>query len=449
MAHESARLAEYAAGLRYEDLPPDVVRRAKDCMTDTFAVIVQGSGLPWSQIAIRYAQRSGTGGKSRIFGINGPMVQAAAAALANGTSAHAFESDNLTRPGAGVHPGATLLPPALAIAQEQGSSGRELLTAITAGFEVMYRIGRATMHSNERHGFHAPGTTGPFGAAVAAGHLLKLDAETMTNALGIAGSLAGGLMEFARSGTGAMVKRLHLGRAAESGVLAACLAADGFTGPRTVLEGDAGFLKVFCTEWDLSELTHGLGSEFATLNLCLKRFPIHMTAHTAVQAVLDLRAEHSFDAAQVARVQVSGNERMATINNIPEPTDIMMAQYSIPFCVALALYRDPQDPASFDQSALADRNIRAMCRSVDVTAADPPLKVPGASKVTIWLRNGHMMSREVEDYDGTPSRPLRPAELRDKFTMFIKGSGMAQAASTFDRLQNIEQEPDLQWVGTF
>src|ERR1700722_16446767 len=324
MANETVRLAEYAAGLRYEDLPPEVIRCAKDCVTDTVAVIAQGSGLPWSQVAIRYARRIASGGRSRILGVKGPAVQAAAAALANGTSAHAFESDNLTRPGAGVHPGATLLPSALAIAQEQGSSGRELLTAVTAGFEVMYRSGRATKHSNERHGFHAPGTTGPFGAAVACGRLLKLDAMAMTSALGIAGSLAGGLMEFARSGTGAMVKRLHLGRAAESGVLAASLAADGFTGPTTVLEGDAGFLKVFCTEWDLSDLTHGLGSEFATLNLCLKCFPVHMTAHTAVQAVIELRTEHGFDGAQVDRVHVAGNERMATINNIREPTDIMM-----------------------------------------------------------------------------------------------------------------------------
>lgn len=449
MAHETVRLAEYAAGLRYHDLPSAVVRAAKDCITDTVAVVVQGSSLPWSQTAIRYAQRIASGGKCRILGVEGPTVHAAAAALANGTSAHAFESDNLTRPGAGVHPGATLLPSALAIAQEQGSSGRDLLVAITAGFEVMYRIGRATKHSNERHGFHAPGTTGPFGAAVAAGRLLKLDAAAMTNALGIAGSLASGLMEFARSGTGAMVKRLHLGRAAESGVLAASLAADGFTGPSTVLEGDAGFLKVFCTEWDLSDLTHGLGSDFATLNLCLKRFPTHMTAHTAVQAVLELRAEHDFDPAHVDRVHVAGNERMATINNIPDPTDIMMAQYSIPFCVALALYRDPRNPASFDQSALIDPNIRAMCRRVDVTAADPPPKVPGASKVTIRLQNGHVMSREVEEFDGTPNRPLSPAALRDKFMMFVKGSGMVQAASTFDRLQNIEQETDLQWVGAF
>ena len=446
MPHETVRLAEYAAGLRYDDLPPQVVQRAKDCITDTVAVITQGSTLPWSRIVIRYAQRTGTGGRSHILGADGPNVQAPAAALANGALAHAFESDNLTRPGAGVHPGGTLLPPALAVAQELGSSGRDLITAVIAGFEVMYRIGRATKHSNERHGFHAPGTTGPFGAAVAAGKLMRLDAAAMTNALGIAGSLAGGLMEFARSGTGAMVKRLHLGRASESGVLAASLAADGFTGPQSVLEGEAGFLKVFCTEWDIADLTRGLGSEFATMNLCLKRFPVHMTAQTAVQAILELRAEHGFSGAQVDRVTVAGNERMATVNNIPHPTDIMMAQYSIPFCVALALFRDPRDPASFDESALADADIRAMCQRTVVTVADPPPSIAGASNVTVWLKDGRCIAREVEEFDGTPARPLTRDALRDKFTTLMGKANPTQSAQLFERLQSLENEAALGWI---
>jgi 2-methylcitrate dehydratase PrpD len=449
MANETVCLAEYAAGLRYDDLPPEVVQRAKDCITDTVSVIVLGNSLPWSHIVVRYAQRTGAGGGSYILGADGPTVQAPAAALANGALAHAFESDNLTRPGAGVHPGATLLPPALAIAQEQGSTGRDLITAVVAGFEVMYRIGRATGHSNERRGFHAPGTTGPFGAAVAAGRLLRLDAKAMTNALGIAGSLACGLMEFARSGTGAMVKRLHLGRAAESGVLAASLAADGFTGPHSVLEGEAGFLKVFCPEWDLSDLTRNLGSDFATLRLCLKRFPVHMTAHTAVQAILELQAEHGFSGAQVDRVVVAGNERMATINNIPDPTDIMMAQYSIPFCVALALFRDPRDPASFDDSALVDAVIRTMCRRVTVAVADPPTRVAGASIVTVWLKSGRSVTREVEEFNGTPARPLHHAELREKFMMLMGAGRAAQAPELFDRLQNLEGEADTGWLGAF
>jgi len=447
MANETVRLAEYAAGLRYEDLPQEVVQRAKDCITDTVAVIVLGNGLPWSRIVAAYAQRIGAGGRSRILGADGPTLHAPAAALANGTLAHAFESDNLTKPGAGVHPGATLLPPGLAVAQERGSSGRALITAVVAGFEVMYRIGFATKHSNERRGFHAPGTTGPFGAAVAAGVLLGLDAPRMTNALGIAGSLAGGLMEFARSGTGAMVKRLHLGRAAEGGVLAASLAADGFTGPRSVIEGEAGFLKVFCTEWNLDDVTRGLGSEFATMKLCLKRFPVHMTAQTSVQAVLELQAEHGFAGAEVERVTVAGTERMATINNIQGPTDIMMAQYSIPFCVALALFRDPRDPASFDDTALSDAAIRSMCGQVSIVVADPPTKVAGASIVTIVLQDGRSFTKEVAEFNGTPARPLDRAELRDKFMTLTRVRYGAAAGGLFERLQNLENEAELGWVG--
>ena len=224
MAQETRQLAKYAAALRYEDLPGPVVQRAKDAIADTIAAIAFGADLPWSRIIVDYARRRGAGGKSRIFAPGGARLQAPMAAFANGALAHAFEMDNLTWPNTGVHPGATMCMPALAVAQERGIGGRELIAALVAGAEVMIRIGRATKHNNEGRGFHAPGTTGPFGGAVAVGRLLKFDAETMTNALGIAGSLSCGLLEFARSGTGAMVKRLHLGRAAESGVLAASLA---------------------------------------------------------------------------------------------------------------------------------------------------------------------------------------------------------------------------------
>src|SRR5438094_1853047 len=173
MAGETVRLAEYAAGLRYEDLPDEVVAAAKDAIIDTIAACICGSALPWSRIVIDYAERTGPGGASRILG-RGSAVRAPAAALANGALAHAFELDSLTRPGAGAHPGATVLPPALAIAQERGADGRALIAAFVAGNEVMIRIGRATGHTNEARGFHAPGTTGPVGAAIAAGHLLGL-----------------------------------------------------------------------------------------------------------------------------------------------------------------------------------------------------------------------------------------------------------------------------------
>jgi 2-methylcitrate dehydratase PrpD len=445
MAHETVQLAEYAAALKYEDLPAPVVQRAKDCIADTVAVILFGYDLPWSRIVVDYAKRNGAGGRSRILGAGEVPVHAPAAALANGTIAHAFEMDNLTQPNAGVHPGGTTFPAALAIAQERGLSGRETITAVVAGWETMIRIGRATKHSNERRGFHAPGTTGPLGAAVACGRLMQFDAERMTNALGIAASTAGGLLEFARSGTGAMVKRLHLGRAAEGGVLAASLAADGFTGPKSAIEGQAGFLKVLCDEYDMSELTRGLGRDYVTMSIMLKRFPAHITAHTPVQAIEELKEAHRLTGADVASVSIAGEERVARVNNIPAPTDLMMAQYSVPFCVALALYRDPRDPASFTDAAVRDPDIRSLASRVTITV-DPDPRSHGASTVAVTLKDGRAFTRRVEHFKGTPANPLGPDEMRDKFMRTTRKYREADMTRLYARLQGLEQEPDLAFV---
>jgi 2-methylcitrate dehydratase PrpD len=441
MAGETVTLATYAAGLRYEDLPPAVVAAAKDASIDTIAACICGSSLPWSRIVIDHAERTGPGGTSLILG-RGNAVQAPAAALANGALAHAFELDSLTRPGAGAHPGATVLPPALAIAQQQGGiSGRSLIAAFVAGNEIMIRIGRATGHTNEARGFHAPGTTGPFGAAVACAHLLGLDAAKMTNAIGIAGSLAGGLLEFAK-GDGGMVKRLHLGRASEAGVLAASLAASGFTGPRTVLEGQFGFLRVFCTEFNESELTKGLGRDFVTTSTVLKRYPVHATAHAAVRAVRDLQTEHGFTGGDVEAITVTGNKRMVERHAIAEPADLMLAQYSIPFCVALALYREARDPESYDESALTDPQIRALTRLVRIVPEVESGHGAMGSTVRLALSDGRHFERHVE------SGLLEPGELPDKFTRLTRGAlGESGAARLFARLQKLEDETSLDWLG--
>jgi 2-methylcitrate dehydratase PrpD len=437
MADETVTLARYAAGLRYEDLPGEVVAKAKDIIADTVAACICGADMPWSRIVIDYAERTGPGGNSKILG-RGTSVQAPAAALANGALAHSFELDSLTRPGAGAHPGATVLPPALAIAQQVGASGKQLIAAIVAGNEVMIRIGRATGHTNEARGFHAPGTTGPFGAAVACGLLLGLDERQMTNALGIAGSLAGGLLEFAR-GDGGMVKRLHLGRASEAGVMAASLAAGGFEAPRTVIEGEFGFLKVFCTEWDESLLTRRLGSDFVTMSAVLKRYPCHATAHAPVKAVRDLQAEHGFTGGEVASITIVGTPRMAERHNIQEPSDLMLAQYSIPFCVALALFREARDPESYDESALADRAIRALCRRVSL--------LPGASEgttgtiVTIELTDGRWLER-IE-----AGGMLEAGELPDKFNRLTRRVTYGSMAGVYKRLMGLEDEATLDWLG--
>lgn len=447
MAQETLQLAKYAAALHYTDLPGPVVQRIKDCIADTIAAIAFGAHLPWSRIVVNYAKRRGAGGKSRVFAPGGARLQAPMAAFANGALAHAFEMDNLTWPNTGVHPGATMCMPALAVAQERGIGGRELIAAVAAGSEVMIRIGRATQHNNEGRGFHAPGTTGPFGGALAVGRLLRFDAGKMANALGIAGSLSCGLLEFARSGTGAMVKRLHLGRAAESGVLAASLAEDGFIGPQTVLEGSFGFLNVYCGEHDVGALTRGLGEEWATLRIMLKRFPVHITSHTSVQAIQDLRREHGYEAAEVASIAIAGNQKMATVNNIPMPADLMMAQYSLPFCVALAHYREARDPASFNAKSFDDPDIRSLASRVKISVADEAGHGHTiASTVTVMLKDGRSLTRRVESFKGTPEQPLDRAEMRDKFLLLTKACDGAAMARLFERLQNLEAERDLDWI---
>jgi 2-methylcitrate dehydratase PrpD len=261
----------------------------------------------------------------------------------------------------------------------------------------------------------------------------------MTNALGIAGSLCGGLLEFAR-GDGGVVKRLHLGRASEAGVLAASLAADGFEGPRTVLEGEFGFLKVFCTKWDEAELTRGLGEEFLVSTTVLKRYPCHATAHAAVRAVRDLQAAHGFSGGDVEAI-TARTERMVERHNILGPADLMLAQYSIPFCVALALHREARDPESFDETALRDPQIRALCRRVRLVPGPGAEHAGMGSTVTIALADGRRFERRVAN------GMLEPGELDDKFLRLTRGAlGDPGAAALFERLQRLESEADLRWL---
>ena len=275
--HETRKLAEFAVDLAFDDLPADVVRAARNTIIDGVACCVFGSRFPWSRKIIDYVETMyGSDGTASILAPQTRAFQPAGAALINGALAHAFELDAGTRKGVGAHPFGTIFTAALPVAQSVGASGRELIRAFVAGSEVMLRIGKATGRSNEHRGFHAPGTTGPFGAAVACALLYKLDLEHTLNAIGIAGSLASGLRQFSKSTSGGMVKRLHFGRAAEGGVLAAGLASRGFDGPHDILEGEAGFLKVFCDHFDRDELTFGLDAGvFHMREISMKTFATH------------------------------------------------------------------------------------------------------------------------------------------------------------------------------
>lgn len=438
MTTAAQTLAEFAVNLSYERVPPEVVERAKDCLIDTVGACVFGAELPWSQIVIGYAKRNSAPGECSVLGTD-IKVRAPFASLCNGAMAHAFELDCLCQPSVGVHPGASLAVPGLAVSQGRKKSGRDLLTAMVAGYEVMYRIGDAGRHSSEKLGFHAPGLTGVFGGAVVVGKLMGLDAKGMANALGIGGSLCSGLLEFSRSG-GGMVKRLHLGRAAEGGFLAAILARDGYTGPESVLEGKFGFLNTFCRDAEPERLTKGLGTEWHGLKTTIKRYACHITAHVPVTLALELKAKHGLSGEDVAQIRIAGGEKMVSHHAIADPQDLAMAQYSTPFCTALALYLDPTDPRSFSEASLKDPRIRALAKSTQVELREAaPGDTALASRVTLRLKDGREVSAEAQDFKGMPARPLPREELLEKFLKLTSHHERAKAERLFSQLAETER----------
>jgi 2-methylcitrate dehydratase PrpD len=196
----------------------------------------------------------------------------------------------------------------------------------------------------------------------------------------------------------------------------------------------------------MAELTRGLGTDYVTMTAMIKRFACHITAHNPVEATLDLKDEHKFSGADVVSIEIAGNERMAKVNNIPAPKDVLLAQYSIPFSVALSLYRDPRDPRSFDEAAVRDTDIRALAQRVKMSIVEGQDRRDLACTVTITLKDGRVLSRNVTEFRGTPSRPLDQAGLREKFLLLTRHLDRAKMERMFERLQQIEREKDLDWL---
>jgi len=426
------RLANYAVNLRYGQIPREVIDRAKACILDILSVSLYGSTKPWSRAVVSFVRASRAKGRSTVLGEQW-QTNAGQATLANGAMAHAFELDNVRQPGAGVHPGATAFLPALAMAEETGADGKALLTAFVAACEVVSRVGVAAGNSLEKRGFHAPALTGTFGGAAAAGRLLGLDEKQMVNAFGIAGSYSGGLMEFSRCKDGAMIKRLHLGKAAEGGVNAALLASKGFAGPESVLEGKFGFCHVFSDSPQLAALTRGLGRDFESMNIGIKRYACHINAHAPIEGLTKLRRDHQFGPADVQEITIGGIEKLVTHHAIYAPTDLMTAQYSIPFCVALSLYDDPMDPDAFDDKRVRDEKILALTRRVKLKI-DHEIERKHwdrAARVTVRLKDGRRFAALIIHFRGAPKNPLSHAELVDKARRLTKSQ---LAPKTFERL---------------
>ena len=242
-----------------------------------------------------------------------------------------------------------------------------------------------------------------------------------------------------------MVKRLHIGRAAQNGVFAAQLAERGYEGPEQALEGKCGFLVTFCGKQDLSKLTDGLGEDFEALKLCLKRYPCHITAHTAIYAVECWQREIDLKPNEVRQITVHGTSRMAELNGNKEPTDPALANYSIPFSLACALTGDAADPASFDPVKLHDPQVRALARKIDVVSDGRESHSDWMTRSLLTLEDGRVLEREVSEFPGTPGMPLSPAQLRERFDIMTQDYPGASGA-VFERLLQIEYESQLDWL---
>jgi 2-methylcitrate dehydratase PrpD len=418
-------LAEFAAGLRWDALPDPVVAHAKLLLLDTLGAALAGVHTDEGR-AVREAARW-FGGEDGPAGIWGTMARAtpATAALVNGTTAHAQELDDF---GGCDHSGAVVVPAVLACVAAPvqaggeaplgagGDGGRRVLTAMVVGYDVALRVLEASggYRAHNGRGWHSTGTCGSFGAAAAAARVLGLDARRTAWALGLAGSFTGGTWAFLADG--AMSKRYHPGRAAETGVLAAALARAGFTGPTRVFEaGWGGFLETYTPgKTRPAALTEGLGHEFKLLRSGVKPYASCRGAHATLDVVFDLARRERLDADDVARVEVKTTEQDRQMLGDPDPQTRLAAQMSLPYCVAVAWVTGRASLAEFEPPRLRDPAVRAFMPRVTVTA-DPALPEGAEAHVTVVTRDGRRLRGHVPFARGAPENPLTDQEVIAKY----------------------------------
>ena len=414
--NETRSLAEFVARLRYEDLPQAVVDQACRIVVDTVgcAVSAWAEDPAKSRIALDVARLYASDDGASVIGAAGVKSHAAFAAFANGILANAADNDD-THKRALLHTGSVVVPPALALAETLGLSGRDLILALVAGYEVAVRVGMAVMPTHYRF-WHSTATNGTFGAAACAAKALKLDADGVQRALGLAGTQAAGLNTFFESGD--MTKSIHPGKAAFNGVLSAQLAQLGATSPPSILEHPKGYLNAYSTEPKPQKLVDGLGSTWEILQNGFKYFPSILASHAPIQATLAIVQKHAIDPAQIARIT---NETYNTVKSHFSNKDVstvMAARVSVPYCIAIAAVDGKLTQAQFSPARIHDPLVRAVLANTEIIADAElnklyPDKFP--ARVTVTMKSGASFQETVLFPKGDPQDPLSAAELEEKF----------------------------------
>jgi aconitate decarboxylase len=414
------RIAEFVSRLRYSEIPAAVRERLKLLILDALGCGIYGAELEWCGILRQTLEQVDKTPHASIWGTNA-RLSSAHAALVNGTQVQGFELDDVHREGV-LHVGAVALPPLIALAETQAPlSGEDFITAALAGYEIGPRVGLCMGPQHIGQGWHSGATVGVFAAAAAAARALALDADRIVHALGIAGTQSSGLMA---AQYGAMVKRMHAGRAAQSGLYAALLAGAGFTGIRDVFEAPyGGFCTTFSRShdrFDLDWLSAGLGERYETLRVSLKFYACVGSNHTTLDALTDIRKRHPFTAPDIEEIVVRASQVTVDHAGWPyRPEGLTAAQLNLPFCAATLILAGDAFVEEFTPDCVDDRARIELSRKVRVVH-DPAINALGAAhrhqvRVEVHFRDGSI-EHEIRDAPrGSEQDFASEAQIVDKF----------------------------------
>jgi 2-methylcitrate dehydratase PrpD len=438
--NETKQLARFVRESSYEDIPPAIVDEFKIFVLDAIAAGFIGSKQPWTQKLTGVVRALGGNPEASVFNQDW-KIDVTRAALINGTAIGSFECEPLT----GTHASGTILPGLLAVCERDHLAAKPFLTALVLGAEIQARMTRTAIGLESERGFHNPGTQGPFGAALAIGKLYGYDEATLVNAMGIAGSHACGLVEFAWEGND--TKRMHLGRAAQLGMESAFLAQAGFTGPSKIIEGRFGFYNAFSLPGaDLSKLTSGLGTAWAVTPPSAKSYACHATQQAVVHAIQEFKREHPIDPSKLSRLAVKGRETMMEgRHSVPDPNTVMGGQYSLPFTLAVAALRDMSNPLSYDDATVNDPIVRELAQRVELISVEVDHAAAATFNPEVQIDlDGQSFTLATGPYKGSARNPFTWDDIREKFTRYA-GTVLdaAQVSDIVDVVADLENISDM------
>jgi 2-methylcitrate dehydratase PrpD len=429
--------------LEFDQLPSGVVRKAKDCIIDTIGCTLLGIAVADNaKILSQLMKELGGKPEATIFG-DGFRTTTINAALANGTSGHSFDLDDTHRD-CFFHVGVSTIPAILASAEKTGRSGKEVITAVVAAYEIAVRLALAVNPALRLKGFQTTATCGTFGAAVGAGKILGLNEEQLINTLGLAGSQAGGIFQFIEDGD--MSKRFYAGKAAANGMLAALLAQKGYTGPYRVLEGRYGFPAVFAGEYKSELMREGLGEKFKILEMGIKIHAACRFANTPIDAALMLVEKYGIKPEDVEKGLIRACKISVDQLNKQDVKTLLDSQLSGPFSVALAIAHGRAGYRDFLRG-IQEKSVLDLAKKITMVE-DPRLGLQDRTAIVdITTKDGKTYSQEVNLPKGEPEIPLSKKEIEGKFRDFasitLETKKIESALDILNDLENLNDFSEL------